>query len=160
MVSGIPRDVNGHERSHKFGYSGGDSVRFTERRPDCRNGCGDVGSGIRFSASIDSLGGRYGLLAVEVSKWFERNHGGYAFNGKCDGRIFVLSGARHESPKQTGIAHALEHLLFRGSLLYPKGAMSPEFTQMTGTMNAFTTWEYTCFYSRSIPEELPGIFFH
>ncbi|MEK5240428.1 pitrilysin family protein [Paenibacillus sp. FSL L8-0470] len=73
--------------------------------------------------------------------------------------FFVLSGARHESPKQTGIAHALEHLLFRGSLLYPKGAMSPEFTQMTGTMNAFTTWEYTCFYSRSIPEELPGIFF-
>ncbi|MHA6534317.1 M16 family metallopeptidase [Paenibacillus sp. BAC0078] len=73
--------------------------------------------------------------------------------------FFVLSGARHEAEEQTGIAHALEHLLFRGSLLYPKGTLSPEFTQMAGTMNAFTTWEYTCYYSRSTPEELPGIFF-
>ncbi|MBP2110418.1 M16 family metallopeptidase [Paenibacillus silagei] len=72
--------------------------------------------------------------------------------------FFVLSGAGHESLEEIGIAHALEHLLFRGSLLYPKGTMSPEFTQLTGTMNAFTTWEYTCFYSRSTPEVLSDAF--
>ncbi|MDO3409722.1 pitrilysin family protein [Saccharibacillus sp. CPCC 101409] len=72
--------------------------------------------------------------------------------------FFVLGGARSESDKQIGIAHALEHLLFRGSLHYPDGAMGSAFAQTTGHINAFTTWEYTCFYSRSIPEELPSMF--
>ncbi|MNO81542.1 Protease 3 precursor [compost metagenome] len=72
--------------------------------------------------------------------------------------FYVLSGARHESVEHTGMAHALEHLLFRGSLLYPNGTMSAQSSQMAGNMNAFTTWDYTCYYSRSTPEELSKVF--
>jgi len=35
---------------------------------------------------------------------------------------YVRAGSRHEEPARNGVSHFLEHLFFRGSEAYPKGA--------------------------------------
>ncbi|MEF2967665.1 pitrilysin family protein [Paenibacillus sp. M1] len=72
--------------------------------------------------------------------------------------FYVLSGARDETPAQTGAAHMLEHMLFRGSRLYSDEAIRRAMTETGSDMNAFTSWEQTCVYARMLPEYFDGVF--
>ena len=56
--------------------------------------------------------------------------------------ITYLVGSRNEAVGHTGAAHLLEHLLFKGSKKFPKGASGEDtdFFEATGTVMNATTW--------------------
>lgn len=62
--------------------------------------------------------------------------------------VWVGVGSRDETPQQTGSAHFLEHLLFKGTHRRSAWEISSSIEAVGGEMNAFTTKEYTCYYAR------------
>ena len=69
--------------------------------------------------------------------------------------FWVGTGSRDEGPKQAGISHFLEHLLFKGTPTRSARAIAEAVDAVGGDMNAFTTKEYTAFYIRTLAEDLP-----
>ncbi|MDQ6990109.1 MAG: pitrilysin family protein [Mariprofundaceae bacterium] len=67
--------------------------------------------------------------------------------------IFVDVGSRDESPEQAGIAHALEHMLFKGTRHLDVHALSETLDQLGGHTNAFTSRERTCFHTQVLHED-------
>ncbi len=64
--------------------------------------------------------------------------------------IWTGTGSVHEKDEQAGIAHMLEHMLFKGSKNYPVGAAERTVESLGGRMNGATSFEYTCYFL-SIP---------
>lgn len=58
--------------------------------------------------------------------------------------ITYLVGSRHENYGETGMAHLLEHMLFKGSRKHPK--ITDEFTQRGAQWNASTSNDRTNYY--------------
>jgi predicted Zn-dependent peptidase len=69
--------------------------------------------------------------------------------------IWVAVGSRDETGPQSGAAHFLEHLLFKGTHKRTALDISAEIEAVGGETNAFTTKEYTCYYARVLDEDLP-----
>ena len=63
-------------------------------------------------------------------------------------------GSRDETPRQTGAAHFLEHLLFKGTESRSAWEITAPIEAVGGEMNAFTTKEYTCFYARVLDDDI------
>ncbi len=55
-------------------------------------------------------------------------------------------GAADETPGKSGLAHFLEHLMFKGSENVPPGEFSKRVRAMGGNDNAFTTQDYTAYF--------------
>ncbi len=60
--------------------------------------------------------------------------------------LWYRSGTRDEEPSQAGIAHFLEHMMFKGSALYPAGAIDHKTQALGGSNNAFTSHDATVYY--------------
>jgi zinc protease len=60
--------------------------------------------------------------------------------------VWYKVGADDEPRGKTGIAHFLEHLMFRGTRETPPGAFSRIIAENGGRDNAFTTHDYTAYY--------------
>lgn len=60
--------------------------------------------------------------------------------------IWYKFGAADEAPGQSGIAHFLEHLMFKGTPTVPNGQFSTTVKKMGGDDNAFTSQDYTAYY--------------
>ncbi|MBI2666161.1 insulinase family protein, partial [Candidatus Woesearchaeota archaeon] len=70
--------------------------------------------------------------------------------------IMVKTGSNHESEKERGISHFLEHLLFEGTIKRPSNwAISREIEKVGGEFNAYTTNERTCFYVQVLKKHFP-----
>ncbi len=67
--------------------------------------------------------------------------------------LMVNTGSRDESPAQAGIAHALEHMVFKGTQKLDVDQLSQLLDQLGGTANAFTSHERTCFHMRVLHED-------
>lgn len=67
--------------------------------------------------------------------------------------IFVDVGSRDESESQAGIAHALEHMLFKGTKSLDVHALSEKLDVLGGNANAFTSRERTCFHLHILHED-------
>jgi zinc protease len=52
------------------------------------------------------------------------------------------------NPQKTGIAHMLEHLMFKGTPTIPAGEFSKIVARMGGIDNAFTSRDYTAYYQK------------
>ena len=63
--------------------------------------------------------------------------------------IWVGVGGRHEPPALNGISHFIEHLLFKGTHKRSARQISQDVEGIGGYLNAFTSEENTCFYSRA-----------
>ncbi len=61
---------------------------------------------------------------------------------------WVGSGARDETPSESGASHFLEHLLFKGTDRRSAREIAEAVESVGGEMNAFTTHEQTVFYVR------------
>lgn len=61
-------------------------------------------------------------------------------------QLWVRAGARDETAHELGLAHYLEHMLFRGTTSRPTGFVEREVEGVGGTMNAGTSWDYTYYY--------------
>ena len=64
-------------------------------------------------------------------------------------------GSRDEIAAQTGSAHYLEHLLFKGTKNRTALEISSAIDAVGGEMNAFTSKEVTCFYTRVLDTSVP-----
>ena len=71
--------------------------------------------------------------------------------------IWVVNGTRHESPELNGIAHFIEHLLFKGTKRRTARQISLEIDSMGGILNAFTGHEYVCYYAKVLAKFLPRV---
>jgi predicted Zn-dependent peptidase len=69
--------------------------------------------------------------------------------------IWAGVGSRDETPKLAGASHYLEHLLFKGTERRDAMQISSAIDAVGGEMNAFTSKEYTCYYTRVLDADLP-----
>jgi len=60
--------------------------------------------------------------------------------------VWYKVGAADEGPGESGIAHFLEHLMFKGTPKFPGGAFSTIVAQNGGQQNAFTSYDYTAYF--------------
>jgi len=71
--------------------------------------------------------------------------------------IWVANGTRHESSENNGVAHFIEHLLFKGTDRRSAREISLESDSMGGILNAFTGHEYVCYYAKVLAKFLPRV---
>lgn len=71
--------------------------------------------------------------------------------------IWYKAGAMDDPWGKSGIAHFLEHLMFKGTPKHPDGEYSKIISQMGGTENAFTSYDYTAYYATVGKEHLTEI---
>lgn len=71
--------------------------------------------------------------------------------------IWYHVGSADEEEKTSGIAHFLEHLMFKGTKTFPAGEFSDYVTENGGQENAFTSYDYTAYYQQVSPQALPKI---
>ena len=63
--------------------------------------------------------------------------------------VWYKVGAADETPGKSGIAHFLEHLMFKGTGRIARPASSRKGPTHGGQENAYTTDDYTAYYQRS-----------
>ena len=63
--------------------------------------------------------------------------------------LWYRIGAADETPGKTGLAHFLEHLMFKGTEKNPQGLFSQTVSNIGGQENAFTSNDYTGYSSAS-----------
>jgi predicted Zn-dependent peptidase len=68
--------------------------------------------------------------------------------------IFLKTGARYEQKRVKGIAHFLEHLLFKGSKRYSYRRIKQDIEGRGGALNAFTSQEITAYYAHFLKKNL------
>lgn len=66
--------------------------------------------------------------------------------------VWVAAGSRHESEREQGISHMIEHMLFKGTTRRSARDISEEMDLLGGNVNAYTTKEYTRFYAQALAE--------
>lgn len=71
--------------------------------------------------------------------------------------VWYRIGAADEVPGKSGIAHYLEHLMFKGTDKLEAGELSKTVTANGGSDNAFTSWDYTAYFQRIASDRLPLI---
>src|SRR6476660_4975177 len=68
--------------------------------------------------------------------------------------VWYKVGAADETAGKTGLAHFLEHLMFKGTAKHPQGEFSQGVATTGGGENAFTTSDYTGYFQRTAREHL------
>src|SRR5271167_2745846 len=68
--------------------------------------------------------------------------------------VWYRNGSADDPPGKSGIAHFLEHLMFKGTKTHPKGAFSEAVAEIGGQENAFTGNDYTAYFQRVAKEHL------
>src|SRR6202041_2605395 len=71
--------------------------------------------------------------------------------------IWYKVGSADETAGKSGLAHFLEHLMFKGTAKNPEGRFSQILAAIGGQANAFTTSDYTAFFQRIAKEYLPTV---
>jgi zinc protease len=71
--------------------------------------------------------------------------------------IWYKVGSADEPPGKSGIAHFLEHLMFKGTAKNPMGRFSQTVHALGGHENAFTSTDYTAYFQRVTREHLPTL---
>jgi zinc protease len=69
--------------------------------------------------------------------------------------VWYRNGAGEDPLGKSGIAHFLEHLMFKGTKNHPQGEFSELIASLGGQENAFTSHDYTAYFQRAAKEHLP-----
>ncbi|MFV0243925.1 MAG: M16 family metallopeptidase [Qingshengfaniella sp.] len=68
--------------------------------------------------------------------------------------VWYNIGAADEAPGLSGVAHLLEHLMFKGTAKRAPGEFSRVVAENGGADNAFTSWDYTAYFQRVAADRL------
>ncbi|QYX58456.1 insulinase family protein [Roseovarius sp. SCSIO 43702] len=68
--------------------------------------------------------------------------------------VWYKAGSADEVPGASGVAHFLEHLLFKGTETLAPGELSATVARNGGSDNAFTSYDYTAYYQRIAADRL------
>lgn len=71
--------------------------------------------------------------------------------------VWVGVGGRHEPAPINGVAHFIEHMLFKGTRRRSALQISQDVEGIGGYLNAFTSEEHTCFYSKALRDRLEDL---
>jgi zinc protease len=71
--------------------------------------------------------------------------------------IWYKVGSADETPGKSGLAHFLEHLMFKGTAKHPVGQFSKIVATIGGQENAFTSDDYTGYFQRIPTEQLKAM---
>jgi predicted Zn-dependent peptidase len=66
--------------------------------------------------------------------------------------VFVAVGSRDEERRTAGISHFVEHMVFKGTERRTAFELALALERVGGSLEAHTTKEYTCFYTRVLRE--------
>src|ERR1700759_4287037 len=69
--------------------------------------------------------------------------------------VWYKVGSADETPGKSGLAHFLEHLMFKGTAKHPAGEFSQTVLKVGGNENAFTSVDYTGYFQR-VPRDQLG----
>lgn len=69
-----------------------------------------------------------------------------SFNNICHVALTIGVGTRHENPEHNGMAHYIEHTIFKGTKKRKAFHILSRIDSVGGELNAFTTKEETCLY--------------
>ncbi len=69
--------------------------------------------------------------------------------------VWLTRGSRHEPQAHGGIAHFVEHMLFKGSATRSAEDIAQEVDSLGGHLDAFTSKEYAGYYIKVLDEHLP-----
>ena len=69
--------------------------------------------------------------------------------------IWLTRGSRHEPEEHAGIAHFVEHMLFKGTPTRSAEAIAQQVDSIGGQIDAFTSKEYAGYYLKVLDEHLP-----
>ncbi|HYY38160.1 MAG TPA: pitrilysin family protein, partial [Xanthobacteraceae bacterium] len=71
--------------------------------------------------------------------------------------VWYKVGSADETPGQSGLAHFLEHLMFKGTEKNPSGRFSQVVATIGGQENAFTSSDYTGYFQRVPRDQLKNM---
>jgi zinc protease len=71
--------------------------------------------------------------------------------------VWYKAGAADEVQGKSGIAHFLEHLMFKGTPSVPPGEFSRIVARVGGRDNAFTSWDYTGYFQNVARDRLETV---
>ena len=69
--------------------------------------------------------------------------------------VWVKTGTRFETPEKNGIAHFLEHMMFKGTPRRTPLEIAQSLESVGGHLNAYTSKDLTCYYAEVLDEHLP-----
>ncbi len=67
--------------------------------------------------------------------------------------IWIQAGSNDEREEEAGLAHFIEHMLFKGTKKYSAKHIAEQFDRIGGELNAFTSKEATCFHATILKED-------
>ncbi|WP_159970875.1 pitrilysin family protein [Pseudomonas sp. 8Z] len=70
-------------------------------------------------------------------------------------QLWYKVGSSYETPGSTGLSHALEHMMFKGSAKLGPGEASEVLRELGAEENAFTSDDYTAYYQVLASDRLP-----
>jgi zinc protease len=76
------------------------------------------------------------------------------FAPSCSVQFWFRAGSALEDKEHHGVAHFLEHMFFKGSKKYPGSKIAYEVESFGGEINAFTSFDYTCYYINAPADHL------
>jgi predicted Zn-dependent peptidase len=68
--------------------------------------------------------------------------------------VWIKAGSRNENLEENGIAHFLEHMLFKGTKRRSAREIARSLESVGGYLNAFTSKEQTCFFAEIMDTQL------
>src|SRR4249919_795258 len=68
--------------------------------------------------------------------------------------VWLTRGSRHETAERGGIAHFVEHMLFKGTATRTAEDIAQEIDSIGGQLDAFTAKEYASYYIKVLDEHL------
>src|SRR5262245_20290211 len=69
--------------------------------------------------------------------------------------VWLTRGSRHEPDVESGMAHFVEHMLFKGTTTRSASAIAQIIDSIGGQLDAFTSKEYAAYYCKVLDEHLP-----
>ncbi len=97
--------------------------------------CFESKSNINFNAKSTTLENGLKLIVVENSR-----------APVVAQMMWYNFGSNIEQRGKSGLAHFMEHLMFKGTKKYPKSYFSDYISKIGGSENAFTSYDYTAYY--------------
>jgi predicted Zn-dependent peptidase len=72
--------------------------------------------------------------------------------------VWIRNGSRREAREENGLAHFMEHMVFKGTERRSAEAIAREMDSVGGMLDAFTSKEQICFNAKVLDEHMPIAF--
>ncbi len=71
--------------------------------------------------------------------------------------VWVRTGSRAESDAHQGMAHFIEHMMFKGTETRDARSIAASLEGLGGHLDAWTNHEHVCYEARALSEHLPQV---